>query len=106
MVTNFVDFQALGLVYDQLVRYNKQLQFVPDLATSWAFSNGNRAITFQLRKGVTFDDGTSFTSADVVASLDRVLAPKTGDASASYLVAVKSIVAKGPYAVELVLSQA
>jgi len=104
VVTNFVDFQALGLIYDQLVRYNKQLQFVPDLATSWAFSNGNRAITFQLRKGVTFDDGTSFTSANVVASIDRVRAPKTGDASASYISSVKTVVAKGPYSVEFVLS--
>ncbi len=105
IVTNFVDFQALGLVYDQLVRYDRKLQFVPDLATSWAFSNGNRAITFQLRRGVTFDDGSSFTSANVVASLNRVLAPKTTDASASYLSAVKSIVAKGRYVVELVLSR-
>src|SRR5208283_2306268 len=71
IVTNFVDFQALGLVYDQLVRYSSTEQFVPDLATSWAFSDGNRAITFQLRHGVSFDDGTSFTSANVVASLDR-----------------------------------
>jgi peptide/nickel transport system substrate-binding protein len=105
IVTNFVDFQALGLVYDQLVRYDKALQFVPDLATSWAFSNNNRAITFQLRRGVTFNDGSSFTSADVVASFKRVLAPKTFDASASYLEAVKNIVAKGPHTVELVLSR-
>jgi peptide/nickel transport system substrate-binding protein len=104
-ITNLVDFQALGLVYDQLVRYNKKLQLVPDLATSWAFSNGNRAITFQLRRGVTFDDGSVFTSADVVASLDRALAPKTSDASASYLSAVKSIVALGRFVVELVLSR-
>ncbi len=104
-VTNLVDFQALGLVYDQLVQYNKELQFVPDLATSWVFTNGNRAITFLLRKGVTFDDGSRFTSANVVASLRRVLAPKTGDASASYLSAVSAIVARGPYAVELVLSR-
>ena len=51
---------------------------MPDLATSWTFSDGNRAITFQLRKGVTFDDGTSFTSANVVASLDRVHRPEDG----------------------------
>ena len=104
-VTNLVDFQALGLVYGQLVRYDRKLQLVPDLATNWAFSDGNRAITFQLRRGVTFDDGSVFSSADVVASLDRALAPKTGDASASYLSAVKSIVALGRYVVELVLSR-
>lgn len=105
VTTNFIDFQTLGLVYDQLVRYNHNLEFVPDLATSWAFSDGNRVITFQLRKGVTFDDGSTFTSANVVASLNRVLAPKTGDASASYIAAVKKIVPEGAYAVKLVLSR-
>ena len=104
VVTNFLDFQALGLIYDQLVQYNAKLQLVPDLATSWAYSDGNRLLTFQLRKGVTFDDGTTFTSANVVASLDRALAPKTGDASASFLANVKKIVATGPYTVQFQLS--
>jgi peptide/nickel transport system substrate-binding protein len=104
VVTNFLDFQALGLVYDQLVQYNQKLQLEPDLATSWAYSDGNRVLTFQLRKGVKFDDGSTFTSADVVASLKRALAPKTGDASASYLANVKSIVPLGAYSVKLVLS--
>ena len=89
VVTNFLDFQTLGLIYDQLVQYNGTLQLVPDLATKWTYSNGNKLLTFQLRQGVTFDDGTAFTSANVVASLDRALAPKTGDASASYLANVK-----------------
>jgi peptide/nickel transport system substrate-binding protein len=104
VVTNFLDFQALGLVYDQLVQYNAKLQLVPDLATQWAYSDGNKLLTFQLRKGVTFDDGTTFTSANVVASLDRAIAPKTGDASASYLANVKKIVATGPYTVQFQLS--
>ncbi|MGP8209590.1 MAG: ABC transporter substrate-binding protein [Acidimicrobiales bacterium] len=104
IVTNFLDFQALGLVYDQLVQYNTKLQLVPDLATKWTYSDGNRLLTFQLRQGVTFDDGTTFNSADVVASLDRAIAPKTGDASASYLANVKKIVATGPYTVQFQLS--
>jgi peptide/nickel transport system substrate-binding protein len=103
VTTGYPDFQALGLIYDQLVQYNSKLQIVPDLATSWKLSNGARAITFQLRRGVKFDDGSAFTSADVVASLHRVLAPKTGDAASSFLSSVKTIVAKGPHAVELVL---
>ena len=105
VVTNFLDFQALGLIYDQLVQYNNKLQLVPDLATSWAYSDGNRVLKFQLRKGVTFDDGSKFTSANVVASLNRALAPKTGDASASFLANVKKIVATGTYSVEFQLSQ-
>ena len=105
VVTNFLDFQALGLVYDQLVQYNSKLQLVPDLATSWAYSNDNKLLTFQLRKGVTFDDGTPFTSANVVVSMERALDPKTGDASASFLGNVEKIKATGTYTVEFILSR-
>ena len=105
VVTNFLDFQALGLIYDQLVQYNSKLQLVPDLATSWAYSNDNKLLTFQLRKGVTFDDGTPFTSANVVVSMERALDPKTGDASASFLGNVEKIKATGPYTVEFILSR-
>lgn len=104
VVTNFLDFQALGLIYDQLVQYNRQLKIVPDLATGWSYSDGNKVLTFQLRQGVKFDDGTTFNSADVVASLDRAIAPKTADASASYLANVKKIVAVGAYTVRFELS--
>ena len=105
VVTNFLDFQALGLIYDQLVQYNNKLQFVPDLATKWGYSDGNKVLTFQLRQGVKFDDGTTFTSANVVASLDRALAPKTADASASFLGNVAKIVPTGTYSVKFELKR-
>ncbi len=104
VITNFLDFQALGLIYDTLVQENAKLQLVPDLATSWSFSDGNKVLTFQLRKGVKFDDGSTFTSRDVVASMKRVVAPKTGDASASFVASVRSVVPEGPYKVKFVLS--
>jgi peptide/nickel transport system substrate-binding protein len=44
IVTNFLDFQALGLIYDQLVQYNGSLQLVPDLATKWTYSDGNKLL--------------------------------------------------------------
>jgi peptide/nickel transport system substrate-binding protein len=37
----------------------------PWLATSYAWTNGGKTLTFQLRKGVTWSDGKPFTSADV-----------------------------------------
>ena len=104
VVTNFLDFQALRLIYDTLVTYNDKLQLTPDLATSWSFSNGGKTITFQLRKNVSFTDGTAFTSANVVASLNRVKNPKTADAASSFIASVTKIVPDGTYAVKLLLS--
>ena len=49
-----------------LVRLNRQTQRPePELATSWKVSNAGRTITFQLRQGVRFSDGTPFTAQDV-----------------------------------------
>jgi peptide/nickel transport system substrate-binding protein len=42
----------------------------PWLATSYAWSNGGKTLTFQLRKGVKWSDGKAFTSADVAFTFD------------------------------------
>jgi peptide/nickel transport system substrate-binding protein len=103
IVTNFLDFEALGLIYQTLVQENSNLQIVPDLATSWAFSNGNKTLTLNLRQNVKFDDGSTMTSADVVASLQRAEATATADPSASFIGSVTNIAASGPNTVVLTM---
>jgi len=104
IATNFLDLQALGLVYQPLVTLNSSLQVVPDLASSWTFSSDSKSVTFTLRSGVKFDDGSTLTSADVKASLERVLNPKTGAASASNIATVASISTPTPQTVVLQLT--
>ena len=48
----------------------------PDLAERWEISDDGRIYRFFLREGVTFHDGTTLTSKDVVRSLQRQLNPK------------------------------
>jgi peptide/nickel transport system substrate-binding protein len=103
VVTNFLDFEALGLIYQPLVQMSPQLVIKPDLATKWAWTNNGLDLTLQLRHGVKFDSGTPFTSADAVASLKRAVAAKTADPSASFIASVKTIAADGPYAIKLTL---
>jgi ABC-type transport system substrate-binding protein len=104
IATSFLDLQALGLIYQPLVTLSSSLQVVPDLASSWTFSSDSKSVTFTLRSGVKFDDGTSLTSADVKASLERVLNPKTGAAAASNISTVASISAPTPQTVTLKLT--
>jgi peptide/nickel transport system substrate-binding protein len=68
-------------LYNTLVRLNlvDGLQsIVPDLATSWESSEDGLVHTFALREGVTFHDGPTFTSADVVATFERIMNPPEG----------------------------
>ncbi len=61
-----------------LIRLNRQTQALePALATSWKISPDRKTITFQLRKGVYFSDGTPFTSEDVAFTMRQLLDPNT-----------------------------
>ena len=43
------------------------------LAESWSPNDDGTAWTFNLREGVTWHDGSAFTSADVAATIDRMV---------------------------------
>lgn len=61
-----------------LIRLNRQSQALePALATSWNISHDRRTITFHLRKGVYFSDGTPFTAQDVAYTMRLLLDPET-----------------------------
>jgi peptide/nickel transport system substrate-binding protein len=58
------------LMYDQHVKQNSLQSIVPDLATSWSWSEDGTELTFPLRQGVTWHDGKPFTTKDVVCTWD------------------------------------
>lgn len=67
-----------------LVQVNRQTQQLePALATSWKVSRGGREITFKLRTGLLFSDGTPFSAEDVAFTVKRLMDPAlhspTGD---------------------------
>ena len=55
-----------GLVFNGLVKYDKDVNIVGDLAESWEVSRDGLVITFHLRKGVKWHDGYPFTARDVL----------------------------------------
>jgi len=58
------------VLFDQHARQNSLDGIVPDLATSWKWSDDGRQLTFTLQKGVTWHDGKPFTARDVKCTWD------------------------------------
>jgi peptide/nickel transport system substrate-binding protein len=72
---------SLGNVYEPLMYVNtlQSGKQTPWLATKAVWSNGNKEITFTIRNGVKFSNGTPMTAADVVYSFDLIKAHKPMD---------------------------
>jgi peptide/nickel transport system substrate-binding protein len=67
---------ATGLIYEPLVQFdlaNPTIQY-PWLATSYAWADGGKQITFTIRSGVKWNNGTSMTPADVAYTFDLIKA--------------------------------
>ena len=67
-----------------LIRLNRQSQALePGLAISWKVSDEGQKISFRLRSGLHFSDGTPFTSEDVAYTIKALMDPQlhspTGD---------------------------
>ncbi|MCB1851937.1 MAG: ABC transporter substrate-binding protein [Gammaproteobacteria bacterium] len=63
--------QLSHMVFDPLVRWNKETQFDPRLATSWERLD-QFTVRFNLRKGVKFHSGNDFTAHDVAWTFNRL----------------------------------
>ncbi|KAF4530795.1 hypothetical protein B566_EDAN018826, partial [Ephemera danica] len=61
--------------YEGLTRYNERYEVEPALATKWTQLSPTQ-VRFELRKGVTFHDGSPFTADDVVFSFGRIKQPQ------------------------------
>jgi len=80
---NSSEMQILMACYDRLVEYgyvNNELKILPVLAESWEVANDATSITFHIRKGVSFDDGTPCDAQAVAFSLKRAKEIKKGQA--------------------------
>lgn len=64
--TNDVDMDLSRLIFSGLLKYNKQLELVPDLAESYTISEDQKTYIFTLRKNAYWHDGIQVTADDVV----------------------------------------
>src|SRR5262249_5656451 len=78
------------LVFRALTRLDEHLEHVPDLAIDWRF-DAPLSVRFRLRTDATFSDGSPLTAADVLATYESILDPKTASPKRENLAFLESI---------------
>src|SRR5437868_7490701 len=86
-------------IFDFLVLRDERQKAIPGLAESWKTVD---PVTweFKLRRGVRFHDGSEFTAADVLASIERVpTVPNSPSPFTAYTKQIKEMIVVDPYTI-------
>jgi peptide/nickel transport system substrate-binding protein len=91
-----VNGESAGFVYEPLVFVDtlENAKTTPWLASSYAWSDANKVLTFTIRKGVKWSDGTPMTAADVVFTFNLLKKNPALDLNAVWTV-LKSVSRSG-----------
>jgi peptide/nickel transport system substrate-binding protein len=102
--TQFQAVNVMQTMYGTLTEFDADLNVVPGLAESWNVSDDGLTVTFNLRKGVKFADGSDFDSADAKFSLDGINDEANAAVSRSSLANVTAVEAPDANTIVLTLS--
>jgi len=87
---------ALGCIYETLIYFNNANGTAnPWIAESWSWSNDLKDITFVIRQGIKFNDGTPLTAEDVVFSAMLGKTNKALDISGLWSEGLQDVTASG-----------
>ena len=92
------EYEVLALNFDLLENFDKStLQASPGVATSWTQSPDGLSWTFDIRQGMTWQDGQPFTANDIAFTYNKTIDCNLGN-SLDYLVPdfTESITAPSP----------
>lgn len=73
--SNDVDSDITQIVYNGLLKFDREGKLVPDLAESYDISDDKTEYTFHLRKGVAWHDGQELTANDVLYTVNLISDP-------------------------------
>ena len=97
------------VLFDQHVPQNRVESIVPELATSWSWSEDGTELIFELRDGVKWHDGKPFTAADVKCTYDLLTGKANEKLRLNYREAwflnIKEVTTKGDSEVTFRLKQ-
>ena len=101
LATDSASGDITSLVFNGLVKYDKNIRLVGDLAESFEMTPDCRLATFHLRKGVKWHDGREFTADDVLFTYQQIIDPKIATPYSSNFETVEKVEKIDPHTVRV-----
>lgn len=99
LASDSASHSVAGQIYNGLIKYDKNLVLVGDLAESFKVAPDGLTITFRLRRNVKWHDSAPFTARDVLYTYRVIIDPKTPTAYSEDFKQVASVTSPDPYTV-------
>ena len=71
------EIELLSMNYEGLTRQDENLNTVPAAAESWEFNEDGTVLTFHIREGLTYSDGSPLTAERFRYAIERTCDPNT-----------------------------
>jgi ABC-type transport system substrate-binding protein len=87
-----LSYQAIRLVYDGLLDYDREGNLIPSLAESLPeIFNDGKSFRFKIRPGIRFHDGLELTAEEVSWSLHHMLSKRVGSPGYTFFEALTGV---------------
>ncbi len=97
--------QICSMVFNGLVKYDKDLNLIGDLAESWQVKEDGLVIIFHLRKNVRWHDGAPFTADDVEFTYKALIDPQVRTPYSGDFQKVRSLEVIDPFTIKIIYKE-
>lgn len=99
------DIRTYRLIYENLFVQGEDGKLVPQLATEWETSDDGLTMTFKIREGVEFHDGTPLNAEAVAYNLNRMINQDKKTRNGEFLLDLEKAEALDEYTLKLTMKQ-
>ncbi len=101
LATDSASGEISSYIFNGLLKFDKNMNIVGDLAKSYEIKNGGKTIIFHLRKNILWQDGVPFSADDVIFTYKTIIDKNTPTPYAGQYKIIKSIKKLDKYTVEV-----
>jgi peptide/nickel transport system substrate-binding protein len=94
--------QINSMIFNGLIKYDKDLKIVGDLAESFQVLDDGLVLIFKLRKNIVWHDGQPFTARDVEFTYKALINPDVQTPFSSMYLLVKDFIVVDDYTIKIV----